>query len=384
VSDASERTAAPGPFVVTVADGDIVDLRRRLAATRWPERATVDGWDQGVPLDWLRDLCAWWADGYDFGFADRLNVWPQHRHRVNGLGVHVLHARSLHDDALPLLLTHGWPGAVSEFLDVIGPLTDPEAHGGEAADAFHVVAPSLPGFGWSDRPVAPGWGVDRIAAAWAELMTQLGYRRYGAHGGDWGSSVTTHLARRVPDAVAGVHVTLVNVGPDRDTLAALTADEQRALDDYAALAATGQGYAAIQSTRPQTIGYALTDSPAGLAGWIAEKYWAWTDHDGDPLTAVDRTRLLDVVSTYWFTATAASSARLYWESWGVREPGPLTVPSGVTIFPREIYRPSRRWVERRYTDLRWFAQAPRGGHFAAIEVPDLLVEQLRGFFRSVR
>jgi pimeloyl-ACP methyl ester carboxylesterase len=292
--------------------------------------------------------------------------------------------RSPEPDALPLVLTHGWPGSVVEFLDVIGPLTDPRAHGGDPADAFDVVAPSLPGYGWSDKPALAGWKVERIAGAWDDLMVRLGYERYGAQGGDWGASVTASMAVLRPERLAGIHVNMPTVGPDRDTLGDLTPDEQKALDDLSRHTSEGMGYSTQQSTRPQTLGYGLTDSPAGQCAWIAEKFWAWTDNDGHPEDALSRDQILDNVSVYWFTATAASSARLYWESFGERSSAPITVPSGISIFPREIIRPSRRWAERRFKDLRWYETLERGGHFAAFEEPDLFVDQVRGFFRTVR
>ncbi|MDD9370267.1 MAG: epoxide hydrolase, partial [Acidimicrobiales bacterium] len=367
-----------------IGDDAIADLRDRLARTRWPEPETVDDWSQGVPLAYMRDLCDYWADGYDFGLADRVNAFPQFRTTVDGLGIHFLHVQSPESDALPLLLTHGWPGSVVEFLDVIGPLTDPRAHGGDPADAFHVVVPSLPGYGWSAKPSRSGWKVDRIARAWDDLMARLGYDRYVAQGGDWGATVTDSLAVERPEHLVGVHVNMPVVGPDRDTLGDLTDAEQRTLDDMAEHRATGTGYSTQQSTRPQTLGYGLTDSPAGQCAWIIEKFWAWTDNDGDPPDALTRDQMLDNVSLYWFTATAASSARLYWESLRERSSAPIAVPSGISIFPGEIYRPSRRWAERRYTDLRWYETLDRGGHFAAFEQPATYVDQVRGFFRIVR
>lgn len=372
------------PFEVRVGDDEIADLRERLARTRWPEAETVDDWSQGIPLAYLQELCAYWADGYDFGFADRVNAFGQIRTEIDGLGIHALHVRSPHDAALPLILTHGWPGSVVEFLKVIGPLADPAAHGGDPADAFHVVVPSLPGYGWSDRPVAAGWKVPRIAEAWDTLMRRLGYERYGAQGGDWGASVTTTLGQQQPDGLVGIHVNMAVAAPDPDTMGELTPSEQRALDDLGAHMATGTGYSTQQSTRPQTLGYGLTDSPAGLCAWIAEKLWAWTDCDGHPENALTKEEMLDDISVYWFTSTAASSARLYWESFNSSHRDEVPVPAGISIYPREIIRPSRRWAERRFTDLRWYDELDRGGHFAAFEQPASFVEQVRGFFRLVR
>jgi pimeloyl-ACP methyl ester carboxylesterase len=378
-------TTPPGaPFEVRVTDAEIADLRQRLARTRWPEREAVDDWSQGVPLAYVQELCSYWADGYDFGFAERINALPQVRVEVDGLGIHALHVRSPEADALPLLLTHGWPGSVVEFLGVIGPLTDPAAHGGDPADAFHLIVPSLPGYGWSDKPASTGWGVPRIARAWDTLVHELGYDRYGAQGGDWGASVTTTMAEQRPDGLVGVHVNMAVAAPDRSTLDDLTPAEQKALDDLGAHRSTGAGYSAQQSTRPQTLGYGLTDSPAGQCAWIAEKLWAWTDCDGHPEHALSKQQMLDDISVYWFTATAASSARLYWESFNTSHASEVAIPSGISVYPHEIYRPSRRWAERRFTDLRWFEELDAGGHFAAWEQPESFVDQVRGFFRLVR
>jgi pimeloyl-ACP methyl ester carboxylesterase len=381
------------PFTVSVAAEALDDLRRRLTAARWPEPAPSPGWEQGVPLPWLKDLCAYWATDYDWRRLEtRLNALPQHLTEVDGLDVHVIHVRSSEPDALPLLLTHGWPGSIVEFLDVIGPLVDPVAHGGEASDAFHVVCPSLPGFGFSGKPAEPGWGLNRIARAWAEVMSRLGYERFGAQGGDWGSGVSMELAREVPERLAGVHLNYAPVAGARLPDDELTEAEQKALAALADHLEWGSGYALQQGTRPQTLGYGLLDSPIGQCAWIAEKYWAWTDHDGDPRSALTPDQMLDNISMYWHTATAASSARIYWEvgfarpsaRQGNRTPAPLTVPVGVSVFPREIVRPSRRWCERVFTDLRFFEEPGRGGHFAALEQPAIFVDQVRRAFRTMR
>jgi pimeloyl-ACP methyl ester carboxylesterase len=372
---------AAEPFEVRITDAEIADLRERLGRTRWPEPEPVTDWSQGLPLAYAQELCRSWAEDYDFGFVKRLNAFPQFRDRVDGLGIHFLHVCSPEPDAFPLVLTHGWPGSVLEFLDVLGPLTDPRAHGGDPADAFDVVAPSLPGYGWTDKPTTTGWGITRIARAWDALMVSLGYQRYGAQGGDWGSAVSGALGEVAPERVAGVHLNMGSVplgtfdDPTPTELANLAAQHE--------FQRTGRGYSAQQSTRPQTLGYGLTDSPAGQAAWIAEKFWAWTDNDGHPEDALSRQQILDAISVYWFTASATSSARLYWEgfsSFGDE----VTAPSGLSIYPRDIIRPSRREAEQRFTDLRWFREMPRGGHFAALEQPESLVEQIRGFFRLVR
>lgn len=371
------------PFEVRIPETAVADLRARLRGTRWPEPATVDDWEQGVPLEFARELCRHWAEDYDFGLAGRVNAFPNFKTTVDGLGIHFLHVRSPEPDAIPLVLTHGWPGSVIEFLDVLGPLTDPRAYGGDPADAFHVVAPSLPGFGWSDTPSATGWTVERIARAWDELMGRLGYERYAAQGGDWGSGVTNMLAKVVPERLIAVHVNMAGVVYDEAVLGEPTLAEKKTIDDLERFRAVGSAYAQQQATRPQTVGYGLTDSPAAQAAWIAEKFWEWTDNDGSPESALSWQQMLDAISVYWFTATAASSARIYWEN-KERDVSEVAVPSGISIFPREIIRPSRRWAELRYTDLRWYEELAKGGHFAAFEQPEVFVGQLRGFFRSLR
>lgn len=375
------------PFRIDVPDEALADLRDRLRRTRWPERETVGDWSQGVPLGYVRDLCAYWAEQYDWRATEaRLNALPQFRTEIDGLGIQFLHVRSPHPAALPLVLTHGWPGSVIEFLDVIGPLTDPAAHGGDAADAFHVVCPSLPGFGFSDKPEAPGWGVERIAAAWAALMARLGYDRYGAQGSDWGTSVSASLGQQDPAHVAGIHLMPPLAAPDPATLGDLTDAERDAIAALERAREQDSGYSQEHATRPQTIGYALTDSPAALCAWIVEKFVAWTDGD-----VIPRDRLLDNLMLYWLPGTGASSARLYWESISrVAEfiEGPtddvVAVPAGCTVFPKELQRPSRRWAERRFTDIRYWSEPDRGGHFAALEQPARFVAELRAFFRLVR
>ncbi len=378
------------PFLSTAPEHQLEDLRDRLRRTRWPEAQTVPDWSQGVPLDVLRELCHDWSERYDWRVGEgRLNAVPQFRTEIDGLGIHLLHVRSPHDDALPLVLTHGWPGSVLELLDVIGPLTDPTAYGGASSDAFHVVCPSLPGYGFSDKPDRPGWDVDRIARAWVELMERLGYRRYAAGGGDWGTSITTVLAQLVPERLVGIHLVPPLAAPDPATFDALTAAERSALASLEHARDREDGYSAEHATKPQTIGYALVDSPVALGAWIAEKFATWSDGDG--LTGVPRDRLLDTLTLYWLTGTGASSARLYWESirqvqgWFSRPTADtVDVPTGCSIFPAETIRPSRRWAARRFTDIRWWGEPPRGGHFPALEQPDLFVDEVRGFFRLVR
>jgi pimeloyl-ACP methyl ester carboxylesterase len=377
------------PFRLEVPGSELEDLRARLRNARWPERETVDDWSQGVPLSYLRDLCRYWEQEYDWRAAEtRLNALPQFRTEIDGLGIHFLHVRSPRADALPLVITHGWPGSVVEFLKVIGPLTDPAAFGGDTADSFHVVCPSLPGFGFSDKPMGTGWGIERIANAWIALMARLGYERYGAQGSDWGTSVSSLVGQRDRARVVGIHLTPPLAPPDPATLDDLTEREGAAIASLEHAAEWDSGYLREHATRPQTVGYGLVDSPVALAAWIVEKFWAWTDHDGDLETVLTRNELLDNLMLYWLPRTGASSARLYWES--IRKvnewiTGAATdtvdVPTGCAIFPRELQRPSRRWAERRFTDIRRWSEPPRGGHFAAFEQPELFTDEVRSFFR---
>jgi len=380
------------PFRVEIPDEGLRDLRERLARTRWPDRETVDDWSQGVPLAYMRELCAHWADGYDWRATEaRLNTLPQFRTEIDGLGIHFVHVRSRHPDALPLVLTHGWPGSLVEFLKVIAPLADPGARGGDASDAFHVVCPSLPGYAFSDRPATPGWNVERIAAAWAQLMARLGYERYGAQGHDWGTSITASIGQQDPGHLAGIHLVPPLAAPDAATFDDLTDEERAALGDLERAQESESGYATEQATRPQTVGYGLVDSPVALCAWIVEKFQAWTDSGGHPENVLGRDELLDNVMLYWLPGTGASSARLYWESFKQvserfnRSTGDtVDLPTGCSIFPKEIPRISRRWAERRFTDIRYWNELDRGGHFAAFEQPELFVDEVRSFFRLVR
>lgn len=377
-------TEAIEPFTVAVPQAEIDDLHDRLRRTRWPEPATVDDWSQGVPLPYLQRLCRYWLEEYDWSARQaRLNAFPQYRTQIDGLGIHFIHVPSPHPDALPLVLTHGWPGSVVEFLDVIETLADPTSHGGDPADAFHVVVPSLPGYAFSDKPASTGWGIDHTARAWSQLMTRLGYDRYGAQGGDWGAMVTTSIGQQDPDHVAGIHINMVIAFPGPDD-GELTEMEQAALAGAQAYNDWDSGYMKQQGTRPQTLGYSLVDSPAGQCAWILEKFWSWSDTAGDPVAALGADRILDNVMLYWLTAAGASSARMYWES--IRNPplGPVSVPMGASVFPKEIFRSSRRWAEHQYSDIRYWGEPEVGGHFAAFEQPAIFVDEVRSFFRTVR
>jgi len=373
------------PYRIDIPDTDLVDLRERLARTRWPDAEPVSDWSQGIPLAYTRELAEYWRETYDWRKTEaRLNAYDHFKVDIDGLGIHYLHARSPHEDALPLILTHGWPGSIVEFLDVIGPLTDPTAHGGDACDAFHVVLPSLPGYGFGDKPTETGWGIDRIAGAWATLMADLGYARYGAQGGDWGSMVTAAIGRLDTDRLAGIHLNMPIAMPDAEAMRDPTPTETKALADLATHSEWGMGYSKIQATRPQTLGYGLADSPVAQLAWIVEKFQQWTDCDGHPENVLSRDHMLDNVMLYWLTGTGASSARLYWESFRDVDLSEVPAPTGCSIFPHEIIRASRRWAGTRFTDLRYWNELERGGHFAAFEQPEIFVEEVRRFFRLVR
>lgn len=377
------------PFEVHHPEEQLDDLRERLRRTRWPDQETVAGtdepWSQGTPFAFARDVWSYWLEDYDWRRCEtRLNSIPQFRTVIDDLGIHFLHLRSRHADALPLVLTHGWPGSVVEFLEVMEPLTDPTNHGGSADQAFHVVVPSLPGFGWSDKPTHTGWGVPRIAAAWEQLMLRLGYDRFVAQGGDWGSMVTAALGAAHTTHLAGIHLNMPIVIPDPETMESLSDDEVSALSAFDHYQNWDSGYSTQQSTRPQSVAYGLADSPVGQMAWILEKFWSWVDHDGDPREVIGVDRLLDNVMVYWLTNSAGSSARMYWESFKDLDVREVHVPSAISIFPGEIFRTSRRWAEKRFSDLRHFATLDRGGHFAAFEQPELFVSELRAGLSQMR
>jgi pimeloyl-ACP methyl ester carboxylesterase len=372
------------PFKIAVPNNVLEDLKARLANTRWPEAELVDDWSQGVPLSYVQDVCEYWANSYDWRAREQaLNRFDQFTTEIDGLDLHFIHMRSPHPDAMPLIITHGWPGSIVEFHKVLEPLVDPVAFGGDAADAFHVVAPSLPGYGFSAKPTQTGWGVDKIGSVFAELMSRLGYERYGAQGGDWGSAVTTAIGGLDPGHCAGIHVTLAMIaGPKID--GDPTPEEQRALDGAKYYKKWDSSYSTEQATRPQTVGYGLVDSPAGQAAWILEKFWAWTDCDGHPENVLTRDELLDNVMLYWINGNGASSARLYWESFRGGTRHTVTIPSGFGVFPKEIVPPVRKWVEPSFTNIIHWNEFDSGGHFAAFEVPEVFVGEVREFFRRVR
>ncbi len=374
------------PFTIAVPDEVLVDLKARLLNTRWPEAELVDDWSQGTPLAYIKEVCEYWANEYDWRAREKaLNRFDQFVTTIDDIDVHFIHVRSPHPDAKPLLLTHGWPGSVVEFHKVIEPLADPTVNGGDPADAFHVICPSLPGFGFSGKPAESGCGVAKIADMWAELMARLGYDRYIAQGGDWGSSVTSCIGRQDPDHCEAVHMTL-NMGarPTPAEDGSWTEEEQRALAKIAYYQKADTGYSIQQATRPQTVGYGLADSPSGQAAWIIEKFWAWTDCDGHPENVLSRDEMLDNVMLYWVSNSAASSARIYWESFASRAgKDPVTVPAGFTVYPEEIVPPVRSWCEPGFTDLMYWAEQDKGGHFAAFEQPEIFVNDIRAFRRAV-
>lgn len=379
------------PFHLCVPDQELAALKRKIADTRWPEKETVADWSQGVPLSFMRQACEYWAKDYDWRRCEaQLNGLGQFMTEIDGLDIHFLHVRSPHAGARPLIMTHGWPSSVVEFLKVIAPLTDPCAHGGHADDAFHLVIPSLPGYGFSGKPAATGWTVPKIASAWSILMRRLGYDSFLAQGGDWGSFIATEMgAQKVPGCTA-LHLSMPVAYPAGDDMTDLTPVEQasvRSLQDHME---QGTGYSKIQATRPQTIAYGLTDSPAGLAAWIIDKLWTWSDCDGDLLSVMSFDDIFDNIMLYWLSASAGSAARLYWESAGKSNDltksqlAPVDIPVGGSVFPKDIIRPSRRWAERRYRQIIYWNELDRGGHFPALEQPKLFIEEVRRGFRPLR
>src|SRR5271155_97634 len=376
------------PFRIAATDAQLEDLKRRLRETRWPERECVDDWSQGLPLAYAQEVAAYWLGKYDWRAREaRLNRFAQFKTTIDGLGIHFVHVRSANAHALPLVMTHGWPGSIAEFQKVIEPLTDPAAHGGRDADAFHVVCPSLPGYGFSDKPAAPGCGVERIAELWDELMARLGYERYVAQGGDWGAAVTTQIGMQNRGRCIAIHLNMPLASPPAEALKNPDPAEAKALALMKHYSEVESGYSILQATRPQTIGYRLGDSPALQAGWILEKFQAWTDCDGHPENVLTRDELLDNVMLYWLPGNGASSARLYWESFrksfGRNAPA-VSLPTGCSLFAKELSQPPRAWVERRYPNLTYWNELPKGGHFAAFEQPELFVREMRAYFGSVR
>jgi pimeloyl-ACP methyl ester carboxylesterase len=394
------RAAGDGairPFRVDIPDECLEDLRRRIAATRLPSKELVEDRSQGVQLATIQELVAYWVSDYDLGRVEaRLNALPQFTTEIDGVNIHFIHVRSPHEDALPLIMTHGWPGSVIEMIDSVGPLTDPTAHGGSAEDAFHLVLPSLPGYGFSGEPGEVGWDLDRTARAWAELMNRLGYTRYVAQGGDVGAGVSDTMARQAPEGLIGIHTNLL-VPALGGPMPTDTDEERAAAAQIATFQQSGNGYFVEMATRPQTIGYGLLDSPVALAAWMldhdTDAYYkiARAFVDGQPSGNLTRDNVLDNIMAYWVTGTGASAARSYWEAYGADAPAagreplpPPRMPVGFTSFPGEIWRTPRSWAETAYPSLTYFNEVDRGGHFAAWEEPELFAEEIRAAFRSLR
>jgi pimeloyl-ACP methyl ester carboxylesterase len=385
------------PFEVHMPEEDLADLRRRIAAVRLPSKELVDDRSQGVQLATIQELARYWTTGYEWRACEaRLNALPMFTTEIDGVNIHFIHVKSRHENALPLIMTHGWPGSVIELLETVGPLTDPTAHGGSAGDAFDLVLPSIPGYGFSAEPAEIGWHSGRVAQAWPELMRRLGYTRYVAQGGDQGAAVTDAMGRQSPEGLAGIHMNLLVTALGGGAMPADTEAERAALEQTKTFRATGFGYFLEQATRPQTIGYALLDSPLALAAWMldhdTDAYYKISRAfvDGQPSGGLTRDHILDNITTYWLTGTGASAARSYWESGRAQalaagQPPPeVKLPVGFTTFPGEIFRAPRSWVEKSYPNLTYFHEADRGGHFAAWEEPELFATEIRAAFKSLR
>jgi len=396
----SKPAEAIRPFHISVPEKAVADLRQRVLATRWPDKETVAGRTQGVQLQQIQDLVNYWGTNYDWRKAEaKLNALPQFITNIDGLDIQFVHVRSKHPNALPLIITHGWPGSVFELIKAVGPLTDPEAYGGRAEDAFDVVIPSMPGYGFSERPTGTGWGPDRIARAWDVLMKRLGYSRYVSQGGDWGSVVADAMARQQPAGLLGIHVNMPATVPadiakalssGAPTPAGLSAKEIAAYKSLAYLYTKGAGYAGMMVTRPQTLGYGLSDSPAGLAAFFLDKFNDWTYSGGDAGKVLTKDEMLDDITLYWLTNTAASAARLYWENNNnnfnavEQKTAEIRIPVAITVFPGEIYQAPKSWAEKSYRKLIYFHEVDNGGHFAQWEQPQLFAEEMRAAFKSLR
>jgi pimeloyl-ACP methyl ester carboxylesterase len=397
---ATPDDAAVRPYQVHVPDDVLADLRKRVLATRWPDKETVSDQSQGVPIARLQELMRYWGTSYDWRKIEaRLNALPQYVTEIDGLNIHFIHVRSKHPNALPIIVTHGWPGSVLEVVKAIDPLTNPTAHGGRAEDAFDVVVPSMPGYGFSDRPTGTGWGPDRMARAWDVLMKRLGYTRYVSQGGDWGSVVADAMGRQAPAGLLGIHINMPATVPKEaaDALnaglsapAGLSDEEKAAYDKLNAFFQKNAGYGAMMVTRPQTVGYGLSDSPVGLAAWMYDKFTQWTYSGGDAERSLTKDEMLDDITLYWVTNSAISSARLYWEnnnnnfSAAAQRTTEIKVPVAVTVFPGEIYQAPRSWTQRAYPKLAYFNEVDKGGHFAAWEEPELFAAEMRRAFKFAR
>lgn len=399
-AQAAAASDAVRPFRVEISDAALLDLRRRVSATRWPDKETVADQSQGARLAEIQALVKYWGTDYDWRRAEStLNALPQFVTKIDGLDIHFIHVRSQHPNAMPVLITHGWPGSVLELVKAIGPLTDPTAYGGRAEDAFDVVIPSMPGYGFSERPAGTGWDPDRIARAWAVLMQRLGYTRYVSQGGDWGSVIADAMARQAPPGLLGIHVNMPATVPDDVAMAiksggpapaGLSPAERSAYDSLNTFFTKNAGYGVMMVTRPQTVGYGLSDSPAGLAAWMYDKFAQWTYSGGEPEKSLTRDEMLDDITLYWLTNSAVSSARLYWEnnnnnfSASAQRTAEISIPVAVTVFPGEIYQAPESWTRRAYPRLVYFNEVDKGGHFAAWEEPELFASEVRAAFKSLR
>ncbi len=371
----------PRPFTIEVPEATLIDLMDRLDRTRWPDRELVSDWTQGIPLSYVQDICGYWLNTYDWRKTeDRLNSFDNFLITIDGVDIHFIYKKSQASKSRPLLITHGWPGSIIEFLNLIDLLVQQQQEGEET---FDVVVPSLPGFGFSGKPREVGWGVDKIADVWVEIMASLGYAKFLVQGGDWGAAVSGSIAANHSESCLGIHTNMPSVGPQRDTLDSLTPQEEEALRGSRFYQDWDSGYSKQQSTRPQTLGYGLVDSPVAQAAWILEKFYQWTDCDGHPENAISRDELLDNVMMYWLSGSGTSSARIYWESFGRGSRKDILIPSGCSIFPKEIFKPSKRWVEAVYKDLRYYNVLEKGGHFAAFENPVQFALELRSCFSQM-
>ena len=377
------------PFKVDIPQAALEDLKDRIANTRWPEKEAVDDWSQGIPLAYTQELATYWAEKYDWRrWESTLNSWDQFTTTIDDISIHFLHIRSPHKDALPMVITHGWPGSIVEFHKVIAPLTDPTAHGGKAEDAFHLVIPSIPGFGFSGKPTHTGTGAEQVGKIWGKLMARLGYDRYVAQGGDWGALITQCMGQTETEHCAAIHINMPICPPDKEGMQDMTEFELAALTSMGEYNEWDSGYSKQQSTRPQTLAYGLADSATGQMAWIVEKFWSWMDcgegADQNPENILSKDELLDNVMMYWLTNTAASSGRLYWESFANTNLDPINIPVGASIFPKEIFRASRRWAEKRFSNIIYWNTLDQGGHFAALEQPQVFVQELRMCFASLQ
>ena len=376
------------PYMIQISNDDLEDLKRRLLSTRWPEKETVEDWSQGIPLSYIKEISDYWLNEYDWRSREEYyNSFPQFITNIEGLDIHFIHIKSPHEEAKPLIISHGWPGSIVEFHKVIKPLIDPVSFGGKAEDAFHLVCPTLPGYGFSGKPSQTGTGVERIAELWDILMNKIGYSKYFAQGGDWGSAITIAIGKQNKGSCQGIHINMPFAPPTKEALENPSKRDKIAFEGLGYYQEWGSGYSKQQSTRPQTLGYGLVDSPIGQASWIIEKFYEWTDCNGHPENILNKEELIDNVMFYWLTKSATSSARLYWESFGSFGGNPeekLELPIGCSIFPKEISRTPRSWAEQIYSNIVYWNELKKGGHFAAFEQPEIFINEIRNCFKEMR